>query len=149
MFKSKSEFLKKIEHKPRFCGRYTNPHNAFTGPFGLYFRRYIEFMRTSTLVDRRSDIGKIRIIQEFLARESVRYIDSISPALVDEFTTAIFAGEKSKTARNYIGLLKSVLNKAVEWELIDHNPIVNVKSLKVVKAFHPFSKKTGHERNST
>jgi len=75
-----------------------------------------------------------------MAREGVRYPNSINPDMVNNFVTSVLAGMKPKTIRNYITFLKTILNKAVEWELIDKNPIAEVKLPKIVKTFHFFSK---------
>lgn len=36
-------------------------------------------------------------------------------------------------------MLKTALNKAVEWDIIEFNPIIKVKTPKIVKTFHFFS----------
>lgn len=107
-------------------------------PIPDYFRRYINFIKAGSPVDRHSDLSRIRTMQEFFARKKTRYINSITPALVDEFTSTVLANKKPKTVKNFITLLKTMMNKAVEWDLIDLNPIAKVKPPKIVKTFNFF-----------
>lgn len=104
-----------------------------------FFRRYMEYMINSSPVNKHADLSRIRIMQEFFARKQVRFLESITPAVIDEFRIEVLAGKKPKTVKNYIGLLKTALNKAVEWDLIDVNPIAKVKLPKVVKTFNFFN----------
>lgn len=105
-----------------------------------FFRRYLNYLEGNGPVDRHPDLARIRIIREFLARRGIKYIDEFNPSLIEEFTTTALNGKKPKTKKNYIALLKTALNKAVEWDLIDRNPIAKVKPPKIVKTFHFFSK---------
>jgi integrase len=105
-----------------------------------FFRRYRNYLEGNGPVDRHSDLARLGIIQEFLARKGIKYIDSINPSVIEELTTVTLNGKKPKTKKNYIALLKTALNKAVEWDLIDRNPIAKVKPPKIVKTFHFFSK---------
>ncbi len=105
-----------------------------------FFRRYRDYIQSNSNVDKHSDLARLRAFQEFFARQSVRYIATIDPNLVDEFRATVLVDRKPKTVKNYITLLKTALNKAVEWGLIESNPIAKVKSPKIVKTFHFFSK---------
>ncbi len=104
-----------------------------------FFRRYVEYMINDSPVDKHSDLSRIWILRKFFARKRIRYLNDITPGLLDEFRVEMLAGKKPKTIKNYIGLLKTVLNKAVEWELIDFNPVAKVKPPKVVKTFNFFN----------
>jgi integrase len=81
----------------------------------------------------------MRIWREFFARKHIRFLECISPAVVDEFRVEVLNGKKPKTVKNYINILKTALNKAVEWDLIESNPIAKVKPPKTVKTFRFFS----------
>ncbi len=104
-----------------------------------FFRKYIEFMINDSPVDKHPDLSRIRILREFFVRKRIRYLNNITPSVLDEFRAEMLAGKKPKTIKNYIGLLKTVLNKAVEWDLIDFNPVAKVKPPKVVKTFNFFN----------
>jgi len=110
-------------------------------PISQFIKRYIEYMQSNSPVDKHSDLARLRILQDFFARKGVRYPSQINPDLLDEFRTTVLAGRKPKTVKNYIALLKTALNKAVEWNIIDHNPIAKVKAPKIVKTFNLFTKK--------
>lgn len=108
-------------------------------PIHEFFRRYVEYFQSNSPVDKHPDLARLRIIQDFLARKNVRYLAGINTDIVDEFRATVLSGRKPKTIKNYITLLKTALNKAVEWNFIDHNPIANVRGPKVVKTFHFYS----------
>ena len=106
-----------------------------------FFRRYIEYIQSNSPVDKHSDLARLRIMQNFLARKNVRYLPEITVNIVDEFRMSVLSGKKPKTVKNYITLLKTALNKAVEWDILKYNPIAKMKSPKIVKTFHFFSQK--------
>jgi hypothetical protein len=51
----------------------------------------------------------------------------------------VLTNHKPKTKINYITLQKIVINRAVEWGLIDINSTANVRPPIIVKTFHFFS----------
>ena len=115
------------------------PEAIARSPLPEFFRKYVEFMRSDGSVDKHSDLARLRILQEFFARKGIRHLNGITPDLIDEFRVTVLAGRKPKTIKNYILLLKTALNKAVAWDLIESNPIARVKAPKVVKTFHFYS----------
>ncbi|MCD6163696.1 MAG: site-specific integrase [candidate division Zixibacteria bacterium] len=96
-------------------------------------------MVNSSPADKHAGLSRIRILREFFAHKHIRYLNDITPGLLDEFRVEVLADRKPKTVKNYIALLRTALNKAVEWELIDLNPIANVKLPKIIKTFHFYS----------
>lgn len=104
-----------------------------------FFRKYVAFIDNNSPIDRHSDHARIRIWREFFARKHIRSLESISPAVIDEFRVEVLNGKKPKIVKNYINILKTALNKAVEWDLIESNPIAKVKPPKTVKTFRFFS----------
>lgn len=105
-----------------------------------FFQRYESYIRSASSVDRHPDISRMKAWHNFFVKNGVRHLASITPSLVDTFRTEELEGRKPKTIKNYISLLKTALNKAVEWDLIDQNPIANVSVPKIVKTFNFFSK---------
>jgi len=105
-----------------------------------FFQKYEAYMNSST-VDRHSELARLHAWQNFLAENGIRHLASITPNLIDTFRTEELAGKKPKTIKNYIAFMKTALNKAVEWDLIDQNPIAKVAVPKIVKTFHFFSQK--------
>jgi len=105
-----------------------------------FFRRYESYCGNTSQVDRHSDISRLRAWQEYFLKNGITHLASITPGLVDSFSTDVLQGRKPKTIKNYVLLLKTALNKAVEWDMIDQNPIANVATPKIVKTFRFFSK---------
>lgn len=105
-----------------------------------FFQRYEAYFRNGSTVDRHPDIARLQAWHGFFVKNGIRHLASITPGLIDTFRTEELEGRKPKTIRNYILLLKTALNKAVEWDLIDQNPIANVSVPKTVKTFNFFSK---------
>jgi integrase len=61
-----------------------------------------------------------------------RRLPEITPWLVDKWRTGYLKnGRTTATINREVGALKSALNRAVEWGIIDQNPIATVKPLKV------------------
>ena len=105
-----------------------------------FFQRYEAYFRNGSTVDRHPDIARLNAWHSFFIRNGVRHLASITPGLVDTFRTEELEGRKPKTIKNYISFLKTALNKAVEWDLIDKNPIANISMPKIVKTFHFFTR---------
>jgi len=105
-----------------------------------FFQRYEAYFRNGSSVDRHPDVARLNAWHNFFVKNGVRHLASITPGLVDTFRTEELEGRKPKTIKNYISFLKTALNKAVEWDLIDKNPIANISMPKIVKTFHFFTK---------
>lgn len=106
-----------------------------------FFRRFVEYAKNNYSNQHlQSDLSRIRIMQEFFARKGARNLHSITAGLYEEFESDVLKGRKPKTRKNYLTLLKVMLNYAVKWGVIEKNPLAGVKPPKVVKTFHFFSK---------
>lgn len=107
-----------------------------------FFGRFIEYCKNNyshqTL---ESDLPRLRILQEFFAREGIKDIRSITPGVYEKFESVVLRGRKPKTRRNYLALLKTMLNYAVEWGISESNPIAKVKPPKIIKTFRFFSER--------
>jgi integrase len=103
-----------------------------------FFKRYSEYYRTSHQGDIHGEVSRIKIMREFFARKRIKYIQEITPSVLEDFLSTVIPLHKPKTRKNYITLLKTVLNKAAEWKLIISNPIAEFKIPKTVKTFHFF-----------
>jgi integrase len=101
-----------------------------------FFRRYTEYIQSDSQIDKHADISRLRILQDYFARKEVRYLDAITPGMIDDFRVTVLVGRKPKTVKNYITFLKTALNRAVTWELIEFNPISKIKPPRIVKTFH-------------
>ncbi len=106
-----------------------------------FFRRYIDFAHNNYAVGSfAGDLSRIRIMQEFFARKGVKYIGAITPGIYEEFDSTVLKGRKPKTRSNYLGRLKTMLNYAVSWGLLESNPLAKVKKPKVPETYHFFKK---------
>ena len=106
-----------------------------------FFNRFIEYCRnTYSIQNFQSDLSRIQTLQDFFARKKIKQLDQINPGIFEEFQTIVLNGRKPKTIKNYLSLLKTMLNYAVKWGVLGKNPIAAVKPPKVVKTFHFFSK---------
>lgn len=105
-----------------------------------FMQRYEAYYRYGSGVDRHPEISRLNAWHNYFVKNGIRHLASITPAVVDSFRTEVLEGRKPKTIKNYISFLKSALNKAVEWDLIDQNPIAKVSVPKIVKTFNFFSK---------
>lgn len=83
-------------------------------------------VRQSTLIRYQSDL-KYRIVP-FFQFYRVNEIDQI---LVEKFKIEIMKSLSPKSVNNCLGVLKTILRKAVEWGLVDENPAENVCIQKV------------------
>jgi integrase len=91
-----------------------------------------------TLENLNREVSRIKIMREFFARRRIKYIQEVTPSVLEDFLSMVIPNHKPKTRKNYITLLKTVLNKAVEWKLILSNPVADFKIPKTVKTFHFF-----------
>ena len=106
-----------------------------------FFRRFKDYAHANYSTQHlQSDISRIDALQDFFARKGVKYLRSITPGVIEEFMTLELTGRSPKTRKNYLALLKTMLNYAVKWNVLDRNPISGVKPPKIVKKFHFFSK---------
>ncbi len=86
------------------------------------------------------DMIRIKRFNIFLADRNITKIQLITPGLLQEFQ-ALYLKEHSKTSWNKIlMLIKAILNRAIEWDIIDYNPINKLKSIRTDKSFHYFTK---------
>jgi len=61
----------------------------------------------------------------------------ITPLSIDRWRTQKHqAGTKKETLNRYVGTLRSILNKAVEWDVIEKNPIKYISAYKVDNSKH-------------
>jgi integrase len=106
-----------------------------------FFRRIKDYAHVNYSPQHlQSDLSRIDALQAFFARKGVKHLRSISPGIIEEFMTKELVGRSPKTRKNYLSLLKTILNYAVKWNVLDRNPIAGIRPPKVVIKFHFFSK---------
>lgn len=100
-----------------------------------FFERYLQYCRDNkTSETARSDAGRLRILQEFFDRRNIIYLSEIKPLLIEDFKSEKLKNSTPTTFNKYLELLKSALNKAMEWELIPDNNLKKMKTLKPHRA---------------
>ncbi|MCD6162839.1 MAG: tyrosine-type recombinase/integrase [candidate division Zixibacteria bacterium] len=105
-----------------------------------FFRRYTEFSKTTkSSATHLSDKYRFKQLQEYFAREGIKFLEEISPSKIQQFQIFILSDYNKRLYNNFLTLLKSMLNKAVEWEIIKGNPIKSCKPLKTPKIIRYFS----------
>ena len=106
-----------------------------------FFRKFKEYCLNNYAKEHiQSDLSRLENFQNYCARNSIRNLQSITPGVIEDFISTVLNGRRPKTKKNYIALLKTALNYAVKWNIIEINPIANVKPPKIVKTFNFFSK---------
>ena len=107
-----------------------------------FFHRFIEYCKQNySPANLHSDLARIRSWQDFFARKKMKYLEQITPGVVNEYFTTVLRGKKPKTLKNHLTLLKTALNCVVEWELMGSNPVAKVRAPKITKTFKFFDKK--------
>jgi len=89
--------------------------------------------------NRRIELRVVYRIRRYLAQHSIIDARDINAAFLNDYIAAELPGRKPKTIRNHVKLLQNMMNRAVEWGLIETNPIAKYKTPKVVTRFHFFS----------
>ena len=87
----------------------------------------------------KTDKGRIVPFLNFLESRGIRDIRAIDPNLMSEFRGIYTPGRSRKTWNNTLGLIKAMLNRAVEWGLLEYNPIAGVKRMSVKRVNHYFT----------
>jgi integrase len=97
-----------------------------------FFKRYIEYGRANkSAYTAIVDEGRIRAWERYLAECGITKLKDINPLVVEGLKVQLLAkGDSPVTFNRYLELLKSSLNKAVEWDLLRENRIRSFKKLK-------------------
>lgn len=116
------------------------PQEAKNTNLPNFFRRYAEFASaTKSASTNLSEQYRIRQIREYFARRGLTRIDQITLGELQLFQSFILSSRSGRTYNNFFGLLRAMINKAVEWGLVEANPLKNAKPLKVPKKVRYFS----------
>ena len=109
-------------------------------PVADLFRRYLNHCyKTQAPNTCLKDKGRFDTIRNFLYEKNVKTLDQITPGLIQELLDRYKAGHSRKSYNNLLGNFKAMLNRAVDWGLLDSNPAIKIKPLKVNKAFNYFT----------
>jgi integrase len=124
-------------------------HNALTGRpleklqpplIASIFIRYLNHCEaTNSKTTYEAEYYHLKTVREFFARKGIKTIDQLDAGIVQEFQVDSLQQYSPRTFNNQLGILKSVLNKAVEWGVIEKNPIRKVKKIKIPVKYHYFA----------
>jgi len=106
----------------------------------LFIDRYFEHAagyQTSMTVFQ--DKSRLKPLLKYLKGKSINNIYDLRLGIMQEFQAEYLKTHSRKSWNNLLGLMKTILNLAVEWEVIDFNPIARVRPLKIDKTFHFFT----------
>lgn len=105
--------------------------------FVMRFIRFIESTYTGTNI--RSERTRMLNWLRFFEDTGVEKLQDVQPGHVEEFFSTRLRNHAPKTRKNYLTILKTCFNKAVEWGVLDGNPVRSVKPPKVVRQFKYFT----------
>jgi integrase len=97
-----------------------------------FFRRYIEYGKANkSAYTAKVDEGRIRSWERYLAKYGIIKLKDITPLVVEGMKTKLLAkGDSPVTFNRYLEILRSAINKAVEWELLRENRLRGFRKLK-------------------
>jgi integrase len=90
--------------------------------------RYLEFSKTnnSPLTYERDKLT----LRTFMERVGVARVMDLTPKLVEEYKTVRRASVSARTVNLELTTVNAMLNRAVEWGIIPHNPLGKVRRIK-------------------
>ncbi|UCE65876.1 MAG: site-specific integrase [Candidatus Zixiibacteriota bacterium] len=108
--------------------------------FQMFFERYLDHcIKSRSLQSVRKDNGRHQTVRTFFLEEkAISSLNEITPGVVQELQAEYLADHSRKSWNSLLGILKTMLNRAVEWGVIDVNPISSIKPLKLDRKFHYF-----------
>ena len=93
--------------------------------------RYVEYSKINkskrTVA---SDMSRWKRFSGFLEEKGVVKVKGITPELLEEYKGRVVQTSSANNFNHDLGLIKAMLNKAVEWRYLQDNPLRNVKKLK-------------------
>jgi integrase len=102
--------------------------------------RYFEYATGSqTSMTIYQDKSRLKPLIEYLQARRINNVFNLNPGILQEFQSEYLKTRSRKSWNNLLGLLKTILNYAIEWEIIDFNPVARIRPLKIDKTFHFFT----------
>ena len=133
-------FLSKIRMK-MFEGKYDEipQPQKFASAF-KFMERYLEYREGQSPGFRKKDNGRFRTIARFFEDNKITYLNQIAPGMVQKLQTEYLKTHSHKSWNVLLERLKAMLNRAVEWDELEVNPISKLKPLRLDRTFHYFTK---------
>lgn len=104
-------------------------------PLSDFITKYLEYSKQNKSQGTyRTEISRIRILQQFLKDKGIQKLETITPELVEKFKSVVLQRASAATFNHYLVMIKAMLNKAVAWRHLKENPLRDVKKLKITNA---------------
>lgn len=101
-----------------------------------YFNYCSSVQRPETV---KQDRVRLKKFISYCQGKKIRTLMEITPALVEGFQSEYMAGHSRRSWNLLLSVVKTMLNKAVLWNMIQFNPIAKLKPLKLDRRFNYFS----------
>jgi integrase len=106
-----------------------------------FLERYFKHVQTVNRPETvHQDRSRIKPLTAFLESKDISAMSQITPAIITEFQTDYMSSHSRKSWNNVLGLIKTILNRAVAWDVIAFNPLAQIKPVKIDRTFHFFKK---------
>jgi len=92
----------------------------------------------------KKDKSRIKAFLRFAEEKQIKYLRQMTPGLIVELQSEYLKTHQQKAWNNLLGLLKTMLNRAVDWGDLDYNPLARVKSKSPPSKFNFYSKEELH-----
>jgi integrase len=103
------------------------------------FRRYLDHSQgTKAKTTQKTDRVAIKAWQDYFARKGVRLPAEVTHAVLTDFQIENSRYYSARYFNNLLGCLKTVFNKAIEWGILEINPIARFKKNKIPKKLRYF-----------
>lgn len=104
-----------------------------------FFDRFIDYCYKTRAHDSvKKDHSRFETLKRFFKDKNISKLSQISPGIVQELQAEYLQSHSKKSWNSLLGILKTMLNRAVEWDVINYNSIAKIKPLKLDKTFHYF-----------
>jgi integrase len=105
-----------------------------------FITKYFKFSKQTHSPDTYTkNIYRLKALRGYFQKKGVVQLIEIRPVIIQEYQVDYLEKHSNKSWNLLLGLVKSMLNKAVEWDIIESNPIAKLKLLKVNKDPHYFT----------
>ncbi|OGC96524.1 MAG: hypothetical protein A2W25_02510 [candidate division Zixibacteria bacterium RBG_16_53_22] len=103
------------------------------------FRRYLEHSgSTKAKTTQKTDRVAVKVWRDHFARKGIRLPSQVTHSVIADFQIENSGHYSARYFNNLLGCLKAVFNKAIEWGLLETNPIARFKKNRIPKKLRFF-----------
>lgn len=96
-----------------------------------FLDRYLQYAKVTKSPSTVSkDLSRLKVITEFLNKRGIIKLKQIDCLLLEEFKAQVLETCSPKTFNHHLDLLRTILNRAVEWKCLRSNPLASFRRLK-------------------